>query len=471
MSQPSNAVPEARVIPTSSRSWAWLLPVLALLLAIFLVRQSIHTGGTQIQLTAEQGHGIKVGDQVRFRGITVGVVRGVQLAPDLEGVVLELSIQPEAERLACNGTLFWIVHPELSLGNVTGLETLVGSRYIAVLPGPAGGERQTEFVAREERPLAEKVGHGGLEVILEAETTHGIVPGAAVTYRQIPIGTVLSVGLSSDATCVEIRTHIDPAYKGLVRSTSRFWESGGLELEIGLAKGLELDLMNLRSLIGGGVSMATPDDAEGLVATGARFELHSEPEEAWLRWSPPLPVGATLLPDQAPVPRPMWAQLNWREGRLLESDESMEGWLLALPGGVLGPLDLLQAPPEAKEGSPRLALGGGAFDLRRGLEWESGGIAFMAATVESGVEWDVERVRELGAEPEACLVFGDPGRPPVALSPARLTGTSRGWQVDPAIGLGPTWHGAAVLAREDGLLIGVLLTRSGGPRIVPARQD
>ena len=38
-------------------------------------------------------------------------------------------------RLACEGSRFWIVRPQVSLSRVAGLETVVGARYIGALPG------------------------------------------------------------------------------------------------------------------------------------------------------------------------------------------------------------------------------------------------------------------------------------------------------------------------------------------------
>ena len=74
------------------------------------------------------------------------------------------------------------------------------------------------------------------------------------------------------------------------REDSRFWERGGLDVDLGLG-GLSVELESLRSFMVGGISLSTPTRPRARVRTGHRFVLHAEPEEEWLRWQPPLALG------------------------------------------------------------------------------------------------------------------------------------------------------------------------------------
>jgi paraquat-inducible protein B len=81
-------------------------------------------------------------------------------------------------------------------------------------------------------------------------------------------------------------------FAGLVRPTSEFWATPGADVKGGVFSGLEVKLGNLKSLISGGVTFATPDDAPAASAgDGAEFTLHEDPKDAWLKWSTPLPLG------------------------------------------------------------------------------------------------------------------------------------------------------------------------------------
>ena len=135
----------------------WLLTALCLLVAIFMVITSLGTRGTEISVTFKQGHGIKPGDTLRHRGIEVGEVKSVEIAKDLEGVVVAIRLQDKASDLAREGSQFWIERPRVSLSRVAGLDTVVGAKYIAVQPGPADGQRQTTFLGVESpRSLMER---------------------------------------------------------------------------------------------------------------------------------------------------------------------------------------------------------------------------------------------------------------------------------------------------------------------------
>jgi len=458
-------LPTAQVELTQRRTLAWLLPLGALGLALFLLVQVLSEGGTRIVIRASEGHGIEAGDALRYRGIEVGRVEDARLTEDLAAVDLVVRLDPRAEAIAVAGSRFWVVRPRLTVDRVQGLDTVVGARHLAVDPGGEDAPRQTEFVALEASPVVEHLEPGGLELFLEASTRYGLTEGAPVTYRQLQVGHVLSVGLSSDATAVELRAWIRPEYVQLVRTNSVFWETGGVELGMSLTEGLRLDVGTLRSLLIGGVAFATPNDPGALATTGARFALYGEAEEDWLEWTPPLAVGSQLLPtDQAP-PRLLRAVHRWEQGRILTGARQRTGWVLPVEGGVLGPSDLLVAEEGAHEGTATLEVGGARIALVSAPAWHDAGLARREVQLEAPA-FDLERARPLPEQPEEVLVFSAPGAAPMALSASRLAVDGRDWTVDRAIAFDESWNGSAVLARADGALLGVLLVGEGRARVV-----
>lgn len=460
-------MPEARVEPRPRRSVAWLLPVVAVALAVFLLVETVGTHGTLVTVRADEGHGIQAGDVLRYRGIEVGRIEEVRLSGDLSDVGLRVRLEPGAEDLARAGSRFWIVRPRLTLDRVQGLETVVGARHLAIDPGPPGARRQTEFVALPQAPVVERREAGGLELFLEAPSRLGLREGAPVTYRRLPIGRVLSVGLSSDATSVEFRVWIRPEYVQLVREESVFWETGGVELGLSLTEGLRLDVGTLHSLLIGGVALATPEDAGELVSTGHRFVLHPEGKEKWLEWSPPLAVGGRLLPADARPPRLLRAAQRWRQGRILTSERSRAGWVLPIPGGIVGPAELLVAEEGAHEGSATLEVAGERIPLEDAPSWTARGLARRSVELAEVTPFALEDARPLPDGPREALVFGDAGAPPLALGASRLQASARGWEVDDAVVLDESWNGAAVVLRESGALVGVLVVGKKGAHVAP----
>lgn len=461
------SLPRAIVTVERRTSWAWLVPLLALLFAGYLGWQAWTLRGERLVVLFDQGHGLKIGDEVRHRGIVVGRVEHIDLVPSLEGVQVTVTLRSHAGRIARQGTQFWIVRPRVGPSGVTGLDTVVGPRWIAVKPGddPAADPRR-EFVGLSEPPVVEEVFPGDLEIVLQAKNRGSLQPGGPVMYRQVRIGTVLSVGLASDGSAVEARVHVEQAYAALVRERTRFWDSGGAKFNVGIT-GVSMEMDSLASLMIGGVSLATPRDGGQPVRTGHRFACAPEPQKEWLEWDPAVPIGSALLPPGAPMPAPERARLAWREGRVFRSNESRTGWVLPIEGGLIGPADLLKPAADARAGTASLEVAGQSVPLTNPT-WEQGGLAMLSSPV-IGRPWPKSALRRPEA-PEDCLIVADSTAAPIPLAAARLTTRNDGWRIDEAMGFDASMHGACVLSRTDGALVGFLLVdrRAGRVALMPS---
>ena len=446
--------PQRRATPSP----VWLIPILAVLLAGWLGYRAWTLRGVVVSVQLVEGHGLKPGDDVRYRGITVGEIRQVEADSDLAGVVVTASLRSAADQLARAGSRFWVVRPQVGLEGVAGLETLVGPRYLGVLPGH--GSRQRRFVGLTEPPVVDAIEPGDLEIVLGARQRGSLRRGAPVRYRQVRVGTVLSVGLTSDGGGVEARVHVEKAYTQLIRQRTRFWEVSGLHAQIGLG-GLSVDFDSLETLLAGGVSLATPPDAGDVVRTGHRFVLEAQPQEAWLDWEPMALLGSALLPPGARMPSPLRATLGWKQGRWISRQRQRQGWLLQTSDGLLGPADLLRPGESADQETAILEVAGTVLPWEVEASWEEGGLALLDADV-SEMPWPANRLRAAEA-PEDCLAIGDPAAAPLPLAAARLTPQEGAWLVDPAVPVDESWHGACVLARRDGYLVGLLLVVEDEP--------
>ena len=84
--------------------------------------------------------------------------------------------------------------------------------------------------------------------------------------------------LGKSAEWVDVTAYIDAAHAALVRTTSRFWNVSGLQMNIGLA-GVNLDLESMESLLAGGVAFDTPQETGAPAKNGAVFRLQDAPPE------------------------------------------------------------------------------------------------------------------------------------------------------------------------------------------------
>jgi paraquat-inducible protein B len=459
----TDKIPSALVAPRKRPLGSLFLPIAALLVAGYLGLTNWAGGGSIIEVRAAEGHGIKAGDPLRYRGIHVGAVESVSLEPDLSGVRLDVRLDPEAAELAREGSRFWIVRPHLGLDSVQGLETVVGARYLSVLPGPTGAAPAERFEALVEPPLTEQLSPDGLRLVLEAPSRFHLQAGAPLAYRQIQVGTITGVGLASDASSVEVSVYVRPEYRLLIRENTRFWETGGIEIDLRLMEGLSVEMESLRSLLVGGVSLATPE-AEGRPATdGMRFELHDDAQPEWLEWRPTLPIGEDFGADfdHPPLER---AELRWKDGGVLRRTRSRGAWLVPVAGGWLGPADVLTEVASAREPGASLVVGEWAELLDGSPDWSANGLARRNLTLPNRRQWVAPSV-ELGA-PRDCLVLAGGGDALRSLAGSHLVRADETWMVAESLAFGADWHGALVLERESREWIGVLLVDADGTRIV-----
>jgi hypothetical protein len=413
-----------------------------------------------------QGHGLAVGDPLKHRGIVVGEVTAVELNPNLTGVTVRLRLLESARHLARAGTQFWIERPKVSLTNSRGLDTIVGGRYLAVLPGPSDAEPQSEFEGLEIPAAEEERAEGGLEIVLASPRRHGLEIGAPVSYRGLAVGHVISVGLAADSSVVEARVYIQPSHKSLVRDNSRFWSMSGFDLDVGLT-GVRLSAETLATIAAGGVAFATPNDPGKEVATGHRFSLHDKAEDSWSAWQPRMPLGNAAAPHLS-LPQPLRAALSWKEKKFgFTRQRQREGWVLPLDNSrLLGPANLLTIPGVALEQSATLELDGRELALSTANARTFGDLALLTvpADIQLSSRWPREKMRVPQLPEDGVLVPGWQ-EPSSILAAAHLTAADGGWLVAAPVPIPADLHGATVVSSQDGHLLGMVVADNGRARI------
>jgi len=461
-------LPRAMVVrrrPISSL--VWILPLLALAFAAWLGWRAWILRGREVVIIFDRAHGLDPGDDIRFRGMVVGEVEDVVLSDDLATIEVIARLHEQADRIARQGTRFWIVRPRIGPSGVTGLDTVIGPRYVAVEPavappdangqGSALAPPRDHFIGLFEPPLVADIDPDDLEVVLQSESRGSLQPGAPVLFRGVQIGTVLAVGLASDGSAIEARAHIEASYSGLICQNTRFWDSGGAHVDLGIS-GLSIDVDSLATLIVGGVTAATPPVAGEPVRTGHRFRVAPEADEEWLLWQPALPIGSELLPPGAMIPSMERARLTWEQG-LFQRNKARSGWVLQTMDGILGPADLITRDEEAREDSSQLEIAGRRIPVVAKAAWEGNGLARIDGEI-SARFWPRERMRA-AEQPEDCVIFPGSTSSPLPLAATRLIEADGSWQIDRAMSFDQSWHGAAVISRQDGALVGLLLVTDG----------
>ncbi|HET7596079.1 MAG TPA: MlaD family protein [Burkholderiales bacterium] len=281
-------LPEARLTKKRWRfSFVWVVPLIALVTAAILVYDHVREWGPQITIRFSDASGVRTGQtQLKYRGIPIGDVSAVELSSDRQYATVAVRLRRSAKSVAREGSMFWIVRPQVGLENITGLGTVLTGPEIQVLPGNGGPV--SSFTGLEKAPTM--VESNGLRIVLRASRLGGLKPNAPVYYKGIEVGTVEDAGLTHDAAAVDVHVVIRRRYARLVRSSSKFWVVGGLDINAGLLKGLDIKLESLKSLLVPGIAFATPDDGGKPAPNGMGFLLYDEPRREWMEWAPKIPL-------------------------------------------------------------------------------------------------------------------------------------------------------------------------------------
>ena len=252
----------------------WLLPLLTVVLAGFLVFKAIEDAGQRIQINFSDAQGLIAGrTTIQYQGLEVGMVRDIKLTDDLQSIYVEADIYPEATKLLGQNTRFWMVKPTASLSGVSGLDALVSGNYIAISPGEEGSDFETEFTALDRAP-SDILAQEGLNITLSARDLGGVSIGSQIVYRKIPIGEVYSYQLDEEAKNVLIQASIRDEYRHIITDDSRFWNVSGVGATIGFS-GVDVRFDSLSALIGGAIAVDSPDGGEP-VSENTTFKLYPD---------------------------------------------------------------------------------------------------------------------------------------------------------------------------------------------------
>lgn len=278
MSENQNETVVAANVSTSKASlvFAWIVPIIAALIAGWLVWRSIPETSAIVTLTAPKADGLSATNtQVKYRGVPIGIVTQIVLEDDLGATRLTIELDEGYEEFAKAGAQYWIVRPEFSTGNLESLRTIVSGPYIAAQPGD--GNIETEFDVLPHPPVSAEESIGA-RITLLLPHLQSIKRSTRISWRGKAIGQVLDTRLNQNGQQVHITVGLAQEYLHLVRKNSVFWNSGGLDVEFGLFSGAEVRAESMQALLQGDISVATPEEPGAHLEGGEVFTLYPKPE-------------------------------------------------------------------------------------------------------------------------------------------------------------------------------------------------
>jgi paraquat-inducible protein B len=286
MSERKHGLPRAKVRESYLTWILWIFPIGALAICAYFLIHDYFFSGPLVTINFENADGLQEkNSQVKYLGIQIGEITGLKMAKDAHHVLVEARIYRSARGVAREGSLFWIVRPEVKLGAISGLRTIVSGNFLTVQPGD--GPATNQFTGLEQAPAPPEP---GIEITLLTHDLGSIQKQTPVYYWGIHVGEVMNFKLADDATTILVTARIRQEYAPLARANSEFWNAGGINIQAGLFRGLQLSAESAQTLLSGGIAFATPPDYGAPATNGEIFQLNAKESEAWKNWTAPMPL-------------------------------------------------------------------------------------------------------------------------------------------------------------------------------------
>lgn len=161
------------------------------------------TQGLRLTLVSEAAHSVSTGDSVLYKGYDVGRVESAEFDPQRRQMRYSIFIDAPFHTLVNGSVRFWDVSGVSVSAGANGIDLRLGSLdtiffggvTFGVPPGlPAGEAVQDEAEFRLypsfEAAIDNPYRHGEYFVISFTQSLRGLLPGAPVEYRGIPLGRV-----------------------------------------------------------------------------------------------------------------------------------------------------------------------------------------------------------------------------------------------------------------------------------------
>lgn len=254
-----NDIPKAKTVKKRRISPAWITPILALVITIWIITSGYMSSGVKIRVQFDSGNGLIIGKTpLKYRGIDIGKVVDFEVASSLDKINVVIELIKEAKDIAREGMKFWVVKPRLSLDKVSGLETLVSGSYIEVelptydIDKTLQLKEQYSFVGLPTPPTYNKP-DDSITVNLASNENFSLSAGMNVYFNGTEAGKISSVEYSNSDKHYSIEAFINKSYKQYLNNSTKFWNIGGLNLQYDTA-GLKIETNPIIGMLHGGIA-------------------------------------------------------------------------------------------------------------------------------------------------------------------------------------------------------------------------
>jgi len=255
----------------------WIVPFVALFVAGWLAFQYFSQRGEEIRIVFPKNEGLNAGQsQIKFRDVPIGVVQKIELQKNAEGVVVIARMDKAAKPYLNEKAKFWIVKPEVGIGGVSGLDTLLSGTYINMYSQEEGHAKKSFYGLKE----AFYQNKEGVYYKLTAPSGFNITKGTPVHFKNIAVGQVEYINISLDGQNIDFIVLLRQQFVPYVHEDSKFWIRSTVDLQYENGR-LDFNVAPLSGLVQGGIEFSsTHEDLDDLVSDDHVFHLYKNSNAA-----------------------------------------------------------------------------------------------------------------------------------------------------------------------------------------------
>ncbi|MGW8193341.1 MAG: MlaD family protein [Desulforhopalus sp.] len=252
--------------------------------------------GKMFALQSDDPAHVSSGSPVYFKNIMVGKVVDVDLEHTTEKVRITFYIYQEYLHLLSTKSIFWNQSGIDVEANFTDGVSLSAGPLASVLQGGINFITPATAAGREDlHPKAAHVFHlyhsyheavsaaptlqpAGHRFLIKAGNVASLSVGAPILHKNMKTGEIEGFRFSADQENVLIECVVYEPYAILVKRTSKFYNTSGLQFSAGL-DGLNVQTGSMQSIMAGGIGFINVDDGES-TADGTPYVLYASMADA-----------------------------------------------------------------------------------------------------------------------------------------------------------------------------------------------
>ena len=276
-------VPEAKIVPKKRTrlSLVWVIPIVAAAAGVWIAVTKILNEGPKITITFQSAEGLAANKtKIEYDGLEVGKLTEIRLADDQKHVIAIAQIDPKAKHFLVKDTKFWVVRPQMTGLNISGLGTLISGNYIGVELGQSR-ESERNYVALDSAPMV-AANTPGRFFMLKTPELGSLSKGTPIYFRRLEAGQIVSYELDKAGQFLSVKVFVKAPYDQFVTPDTRFWQASGIDMSLS-ASGIRLQTQSLMSILAGGIAFETPTTDSPLppAVSDTSFTLFNDRAEAF----------------------------------------------------------------------------------------------------------------------------------------------------------------------------------------------